>query len=147
MGRSVEASHLHLCFGRSIRLTEHVLRTFLEELLDPCGAVESFGEKFDRLVDAFVGLGATEADEASAGLAEGFAPETRDTELIVSAFEQIKRQAVRGDLQPVTDRLDVGENVEGPGGRDDSEALDLGQAGREALDLAAEAAHVFVAGG
>ena len=62
------------------------------------------GEEGDGLVDPLVGLGATEAEEAAAGVAEALAAQAGDAERVVGPFQQVQRQAVRGDPQAVADR-------------------------------------------
>ncbi len=82
---------------------------------DAVEPLDRSGKERHCLVDAFVGLGATEPQEAVAGLAEAFAAQAGHAESIVGRFKQIKCQAVRRDAQPVADRADVGKDVEGAG--------------------------------
>src|SRR4051812_45143295 len=84
----------------------------IEISLHPVGPGDRLGEESDGLVDPLVGLGATEAEEAAARLAEALAAEAGDAEVVVGPFEQVERQAVRADPQPVADRADVREDVE-----------------------------------
>ena len=113
--------------------------------LNPVGTIERLGKKRHRLVDALVGLSATEAQETPAGFAEALTPQACDAELIVGPFEQVVGQAVRGDLKSVADRANVGKDVKRAGRPRDPEPFDLLQAVAETLDLAAESVHVVVA--
>ncbi len=128
--------------GGGIRLAEGVLGIRLAELADAVHPVEGAGEEGDGLLDPFVGLGATEAKEAGAGGPEAFASQAGDAETVVGAVEEVKGQAVRGQLQTVADLADVGKDVERAGGGNDVDAVDPGQAGGEPLDLALEPGHV-----
>ena len=91
--------------------------------LDSIQTLQGPGEEFHGFVDALVGLGATEAQEAAAGLAEAFASQAGDAEAVVGRFEQVERQTVRGDSQAVADRSDIREDVEGAGRAYDPEAV------------------------
>ena len=94
----------------------------------PIGPVKGIGEEGDGLVDAVVGLGAAEADEAGSRGAEAFAAQAGDAELVVGGFEQIQSQTVRGQAQAVAEAADVGKDVEGAGGGRDVNAVYLREA-------------------
>ena len=79
-------------------MLKHILRIRLQIALHSFGALDRLRHKLHGLVDAFVGLGATETQEPLAGLAETFASQAGHPEVVVGRFEQIERQAVRGDL-------------------------------------------------
>jgi len=88
---------------------ERELGVGFEEAADAVGAVEGAGEEGDGLLDAVVGLGATEAEEAGAGGAEAFAAEAGDAERVVGPLEQVECQAVRRQAQAVANLADVGK--------------------------------------
>ena len=64
---------------------------------DAVGAGQRDGDEIDRLLQAVVGFGATEAEEAGTGFAEAFAAEAGDAEVVVGSFEQVQREAVALD--------------------------------------------------
>ena len=68
---------------------------------DPVDPAQGLGQERDGLVDPLVGLGATEPEEAAAGVAEALAAQAGDAEFVVRPFQQVERQAVRGDAQAV----------------------------------------------
>ena len=71
---------------QGIGLVQHELGIGLEVAADAVGPLQRRGEEGDGLVDALVGLGATEAEEAAAGLAEAFAAQAGDAERVVGAL-------------------------------------------------------------
>src|SRR5579875_2720764 len=137
---------LHELSGHRVRFGEHELRIRLEVAEDALGPIQRDLEERDGLVDPLIGLGATEAEEAAAGVAEALAAEAGDAEVLVGALEQIEGQTVRGDPQAITEDADIREHVERPGRSGHAEALNALQGVAESDDLAPEALHVLVAG-
>ena len=80
-----------------------------------------------------------------AGIAETLATEARHAARVVRALQQIQREAVRRDAEPVADGRDRGEHVERPAGHQARDAVDLVQPGDEQLDLLPELLHLRVA--
>ena len=88
----------------------------------PLNAVRSrhrVGKELYGLFEAFIRLGAAEAQKSLAGRTKTFASQTGDAEMIVGTFQQEHGQAVRKDAQALTDGGDVGENVKRAGGHQD----------------------------
>src|SRR5208337_1729077 len=104
-------------------------------------------DEIDGLVDSFIGLGATEPKEAAAGLAEAFATQASNAEIVIGPFEEIECQAVRADAQSVACRTCIGKDIEGAGGTCHAQPIDSGQPGAESLNFAAKPVHVVIAGG
>ena len=71
-----------------IRLYQPEFRMLFEIGLDAIGARNGQRQKVERLLQAVVRLGATEAQKTRARLAEAFAPQAGDAELVVGPFEQ-----------------------------------------------------------
>ena len=108
-------------------------------------ARDADGKEIECLLKPFVRLGATEAEEAAACLSETFASQAGDSEFVVGSLEEIEREAVAGDAEPVADRSDVREDVERRGGVERMEAVQLVEAVRQEFDLLAELLHDRVA--
>src|SRR2546423_15003595 len=93
--------HRHAGSTDEIRLAKAVLGMLLKVSPNPINPAQCVGDERDRLADSFIGLGATEAQEAAAGFAEAFAAQAGDAEGVVGPFQQVERQAVRGDPQTI----------------------------------------------
>ena len=148
---------LNFAFGVSLRqeASRSLIRCYESELgmllkvapnsIDPAQCI---GEERDGLVDPFVGLGATEPEEAAAGLAEALAPQAGDAEVVVGPFQQVQGQAVRGDPQAIARSVGRRERRKTcRPGRATGRPSTLFSPCAEPLDLAAEPVHVIVARG
>ncbi len=83
--------------GQAVGLRKHVLGVRFQIALDAAVPVQGARDEINGLVDSLIGLGATEPQEAAAGLAEAFATQAGNAEIVIGPFEEIECQAVRAD--------------------------------------------------
>src|SRR5690242_19522350 len=93
--------HRHTGSSHEVELAEHELGTLLKIAPNPIHPAQCVRDERDRLNNSFVGLGATESQEAAAGFTEALTAQAGDTEGVVGPFQQVERKAVRCDPQAI----------------------------------------------
>ena len=125
-----------------VLVRQAILRVRVKKSSNAVGAANGLGKELQSLHEPLVGFGTTETEKSGAGVSEAFAAQAGDAELIVGPFQQVQRQSVTGDAEPITDGGDVREDVKRRLGRQRVKPVDLIQAVGQQDDLLTESIHL-----
>src|SRR5437870_741635 len=109
-----------------------------EKVFDAVAARQGDGQEIESRAQLFVRLRAAKPQEAGPGFSKTFAAEASHAESVVGPFEQIHRQPVRRDAQPIADLKHRWKRIKRARRIEAMNPLDRVEAGDQQIELFAK---------